>query len=282
MDESPQSPAAETAPEQQAVEAPTPPQAVADEPQGREYAVGDTVYLDGGAAYIIKEADWRVVVELAEGQVTTGQPVLQNLTRKGFEQALQRDVRNRQFYDSKPPTCKAWMMICGMCWKTACWIMSAGRMWPCWWPPAQATPSLPTTCTILIGNDAETMELETGDTADYRTDPAGVQVEILDKFGTKKAMAWLEVAAVARALAAGWELEQAPAPEVADEPQAGPGRWCDVATWCTWTTRRTPFRAWAKRCPCWYQTTDLQNPPRRRLYQCSRENLYNRLTWDER
>ena len=44
VDESPQSPAAETAPEQQAVEAPTPPQAVADEPQGREYAVGDTVY----------------------------------------------------------------------------------------------------------------------------------------------------------------------------------------------------------------------------------------------
>lgn len=282
VDESPQSPAAETAPEQQAVEAPTPPQAVADEPQGREYAVGDTVYLDGGAAYIIKEADWRVVVELAEGQVTTGQPVLQNLTRKGFEQALQRDVRNRQFYDFKAADLQSVdddmrdVLENGLLdnerRENVALLVATGA----------GNTELANYLYNSYGNDAETMELETGDTADYRTDPAGVQVEILDKFGTKKAMAWLEVAAVARALAAGWELEQAPAPEVADEPQAGPGRWCDVGDVVYMDNKAYTIQSMGKTVSLLVLDNDLQNPRDGGYISVPRENLYNRLTWDER
>src|SRR5699024_6285363 len=52
---------------------------------------------------------------------------------------------------------------------------------------------------------AETMELQTGDTADYFVSTGGFEINIHDKFNTTLGMNWQDAAAVLRAL---YELEQ--------------------------------------------------------------------------
>jgi N12 class adenine-specific DNA methylase len=53
----------------------------------------------------------------------------------------------------------------------------------------------------------ETMTLQTGHTADYRTSENGLGIEILDKYDTTLFFSWADIALVIRALAVKWQTE---------------------------------------------------------------------------
>lgn len=252
----------------------SPAQAGAEQPQGRMYAERDVVYLDGGAAYIITNIGHRVHLELAAGQDVTGVPAGQSMSRASFERELERNPKNRHFTDYLAADLQAVDddmvdvlengLLDVQTKATIADLLGKGA----------TNGDIANIIIQACGTDANTMELETGDTADFFTNVDGIQVDILDKFATKKSMSWLEVAAAVRSLAAGWE------PEPPAQEQAGPGRMCGVGDTVyldgkayTITTMDTNVRLLD------VETAQAGNPVH---ISVPRQNLYNRLSWDER
>ena len=195
------------------------PERTAYDPSAPVYNVGNTVYLDD-RAHQITELREDTVQLLPTGM---SYPIYRAESREGFEQLLRADNRNdfyTEFLPVNPDTADqdlrdvlAHGLIGAPNKAELSELLRTGKsnrevaLWL-----SRAYPDI-----------IETMELETGDTADYRTIPEGIELEVLDADEKRLAMLffrWDEVAPLLRGLYArqmdGFVQEQAePAVEAA-------------------------------------------------------------------
>ena len=175
------------------------PERTAYDPSAPVYNVGNTVYLDD-RAHQITELREDTVQLLPTGM---SYPIYRVESRERFEQLLRADNRNdfyTEFLPVNPDTADqdlrdvlahgligapdkaelSELLRTGKSnWEVALWL-------------SRAYPDI-----------IETMELETGDTADYRTIPKGIELEVLDADEKRLAMLffrWDEVAPLLRGL----------------------------------------------------------------------------------
>ena len=186
------------------------PEEKAYDPSTPIYHVGDTVYLEN-QEYRITELREDTVQLLPTGM---SYPIYRAESRERFEQLLQEDARNEvasEFLPLNPETADqdlrdvlAHGLIGAADKAELSKLLRSGKdnsevaLWL-----SRSYPDI-----------VETMELETGDTADYRTTPEGIELEILDADEKRLAMRyfrWDEVAPLLRGLYArqldGFELE---------------------------------------------------------------------------
>ena len=186
------------------------PDEKADDPSTPIYHVGDTVYLEN-QEYRITELREDTVQLLPTGM---SYPIYRAESRERFEQMLREDARNEattEFLPLNPETADqdlrdvlAHGLIGAADKAELSKLLRSGKdnsevaLWL-----SRSYPDI-----------VETMELETGDTADYRTTPEGIELEILDADEKRLAMRyfrWDEVAPLLRGLYArqldGFELE---------------------------------------------------------------------------
>ena len=195
------------------------PERTSYDPSAPVYNVGDTVYLDD-RAHQITELREDTVQLLPTGM---SYPIYRAESRERFEQLLRADNRNdfyTEFLPVNPDTADqdlrdvlAHGLIGAPNKAEVSELLRTGKsnrevaLWL-----SRAYPDI-----------IETMELETGDTADYRTIPEGIELEVLDADEKRLAMLffrWDEVAPLLRGLYArqmdGFVQEQAePAVEAA-------------------------------------------------------------------
>lgn len=201
------------------------PERTAYDPSAPVYNVGDTVYLDD-RAHQITELREDTVQLLPTGM---SYPIYRAESRERFEQLLRADNRNdfyTEFLPINPDTADqdlrdvlAHGLIGAPDKAELSELLRTGKsnrevaLWL-----SRAYPDI-----------IETMELETGDTADYRTIPEGIELEVLDADEKRLAMLffrWDEVAPLLRGLYArqldGFVQEQAEpymeAPAAEEEP----------------------------------------------------------------
>ena len=196
------------------------PERTAYDPSAPVYNVGDTVYLDD-RAHQITELREDTVQLLPTGM---SYPIYRAESRERFEQLLRADNRNdfyTEFLPVNPDTADQDLrdvLVHGLIGAPdkaeLSELMRTGKsnrevaLWL-----SRAYPDI-----------IETMELETGDTADYRTIPEGIELEVLDADEKRLAMLffrWDEVAPLLRGLYArqldGFVQEQE-APADVEEP----------------------------------------------------------------
>ena len=175
------------------------PERTAYDPSAPVYNVGDTVYLDD-RAHQITELREDTVQLLPTGM---SYPIYRAESRERFEQLLRADNRNdfyTEFLPVNPDTADqdlrdvlAHGLIGAPDKAELSELLRTGKsnrevaLWL-----SRAYPDI-----------IETMELETGDTADYRTIPEGIELEVLDADEKRLAMLffrWDEVAPLLRGL----------------------------------------------------------------------------------
>ena len=197
------------------------------DPATPPYHVGDTVYLDN-QKYQITELREDTVQLLPSGMAY---PIFRAESRERFETLLRADTRNEtinEFLPVNPDTADqdlrdvlAHGLIGAPDKAELSELMRTGK------PNSEIAQWLGRAFPGIV----ETMELETGDTADYRTTSEGIELEVLDADEKRLAMLyfrWDEVAPLLRGLYArqmdGFGREQAePAVEAAatvEEPAA--------------------------------------------------------------
>ncbi|WP_418507872.1 class I SAM-dependent methyltransferase, partial [Dysosmobacter sp.] len=196
------------------------PQRTSYDPAAPVYAVGDTVYIEDDA-YQITELREDTVQLLPTGMVY---PIYRAERKEQFEQLLRADRRNAYYTEFLPTDPdKADQDL----WD----VLSHGLISE--QEKAELSELLRTGKTNsevalwlsrAYPNIVETMELETGDTADYRTTPEGIELEVLGADEKRLAMLsfrWNQVAPLLRGLYArqldGFGQER---PEPAAEPPA--------------------------------------------------------------
>ena len=175
------------------------PEEKAYDPSTPIYHVGDTVYLEN-QEYCITELREDTVQLLPTGM---SYPIYRAESRERFEQLLREDARNEattEFLPLNPETADqdlrdvlAHGLIGAADKAELSKLLRSGKgnsevaLWL-----SRSYPDI-----------VETMELETGDTADYRTPPEGIELEILDADEKRLAMRyfrWDEVAPLLRGL----------------------------------------------------------------------------------
>ena len=163
------------------------------------YSVGDTVYLDGDA-YQITELRKNTVQLLPPGMVY---PVYRAESRERFERLLRQDSRNEAFVDfladdpNKADQDLRDVLVHGLIGPSdraeIAKLLSSGK----------GNGEIAHWLSAAYPNIIETMELETGDTADYRTMAEGIELEVLDADEKRLAMLffrWDEIAPILRGM----------------------------------------------------------------------------------
>ena len=175
------------------------PDEKADDPSAPIYHVGDTVYLEN-QEYRITELREDTVQLLPTGM---SYPIYRAESRERFEQLLREDARNEattEFLPLNPETVDQDLrdvLVRGLIGapdkEKLSELLRSG----------EGNSEVAQWLSRAYSDIVETMELETGDTADYRTTPEGIELEILDADEKRLAMRyfrWDEVAPLLRGL----------------------------------------------------------------------------------
>ena len=175
------------------------PDEKADDPSTPIYHVGDTVYLEN-QEYRITELREDTVQLLPTGM---SYPIYRAESRERFEQLLREDARNEattEFLPLNPETVDQDLrdvLVHGLIGapdkEKLSELLRSG----------ESNSEVSQWLSRAYSDIVETMELETGDTADYRTTPEGIELEILDADEKRLAMRyfrWDEVAPLLRGL----------------------------------------------------------------------------------
>ena len=173
------------------------PERTAYDPSTPVYSVGNTVYLDNQEYQITGLRD--TTVELLPNGAAY--PIFRAENRDRFETLLQRDSRNgtiTEYLASNPVNVDQDLME----------VLAAGLLTTQdkasisgWLRAGESNTRIAQHLSELFADRADTLELLTGDTADFRTSPTGIEVEVLDDEEKKLVMlgsSWGEIAPIFR------------------------------------------------------------------------------------
>ncbi len=168
----------------------------ARDPLAPVYQVGDTVYLDDKPFTItevglfdvhLNDPSQRFPVSRAEG-------------KEQFERLLRRDSRNGHITEFLPADLKGTdddlreVLTAGLLTGQDKEYISG------WLRSGEGNTRIAQRLSETFAGRAETMELMTGDTADYFTSTTGIEAEIHDKFSSRRSASWEQAAPILRAL----------------------------------------------------------------------------------
>ena len=179
---------------------PAPPAEEHRDPLAPAYQVGDTVYLDDTRFVIAEVRDFGVQLS----DPTLAYPIFRSESKETFERLLRHDERNSQITDYLSTGHDA---ADGDLWEVLTaedGLLSAEERdtIASWLGAGDGNPRIAPFLSKMLTGRAETMELETGETADYFTSAAGMEIDILNSDENKKAalfFQWRDVASVLRA-----------------------------------------------------------------------------------
>ncbi len=163
------------------------------------YGVGDSVYLDGKEYTITSLDRWHV--ELLDP--TLSYPVYQLETREDFERLLKQDQRNGPITEFLPADLERFdqdlreVLTSGLLTDRDKDYVSQ------WLRNGEGNTKIAQRLSAQFAGRVETMDLVTGEAADYRAATTGLEVEIIrddDKILATASASWRELAAVLRAL----------------------------------------------------------------------------------
>lgn len=175
------------------------PEEPAYNPASPPYHMGDTVYLDN-QEYRITELRENTVQLLPNG---VAYPVFRAESRERFEGLLRQDSRNgavTEYLAPNPSNVDQDLLEV-----LATGLLSAQdkEYISGWLRDGEGNTRIAQRLSELFANRAETMELATGDTADFRTYTTGIEVEILDSEERRLAAlggSWGDMAPILRGL----------------------------------------------------------------------------------
>ena len=198
-----------------------PQAAVVSEPSAatpiRSYAVGDTVYLENDKPYVIGNLDYHV--RLREADDTRPVPIFRSESFGDFERLLRRNPKNKEYTDflaadlgELHPDLRD-VLENGLLSQEhkdsiAELIGIAGA----------TNDELFNYLSNTFPREAETMTLESGETADFFTTPHDITIEIHNKYNTRYSFSWSDIAPILRSMAVS-EWRQA---NISVEQQAEP------------------------------------------------------------
>ena len=170
------------------------------DPLAPAYQVGDTVYLDDTRFVIAEVRDFGVQLS----DPTLAYPIFRSESKETFERLLRRDERNSQITDYLSTGHDAadgdlWEVLTA---EDGLLSTEERDVIASWLGAGDGNTQIAQLLSEMLADRAETMELETGETADYFTSAAGIEINILDSDENKKAalfFQWRDVAAVLRA-----------------------------------------------------------------------------------
>ena len=169
------------------------------DPMAPAYKVGDTVYLEK-KPYIIADV-YPSNVNLQDPSQTY--PILRSESKSRFEASLLLDSRNgpiTEFLPMNLETCNEDMreVLASHLFTSRDKYYISG-----WFRASEGNSSVAHRLSELFAGRAETVELDTGEKADYFTSTVSIEINILDNDDNKKAVAtaqWSEAAALLRGL----------------------------------------------------------------------------------
>lgn len=175
------------------------PEEPAYNPASPPYHMGDTVYLDN-QEYRITELRENTVQLLPNG---VAYPVFRAESRERFEGLLRQDSRNGAVTEYLAPNLSN--VDQDLLEVLATGLLSAQdkEYISGWLRDGEGNTRIAQRLSELFANRAETMELATGDTADFRTYTTGIEVEILDSEERRLAAlggSWGDMAPIFRGL----------------------------------------------------------------------------------
>lgn len=135
---------------------------------------------------------------------TLAYPIFRSESKETFERLLRRDERNSQITDYLSTGHDAadgdlWEVLTA---EDGLLSTEERDVIASWLGAGDGNTQIAQLLSEMLADRAETMELETGETADYFTSAAGIEINILDSDENKKAalfFQWRDVAAVLRA-----------------------------------------------------------------------------------
>ena len=171
-------------------------QAQARDPLAPAYQAGDTVYLDDKPFTITEVGLFDVHLD----DPSLRFPVSRAEGKEQFERLLQRDSRNGHITEFLPADLKKLdddlreVLTSGLFTEQDKAYISG------WLRSGEGNTQIAKRLSETFAGRAETMELVTGDTADYFTSTTSIEVEIHDKFSSRRSASWENIAPVLRAM----------------------------------------------------------------------------------
>ena len=154
------------------------------------YKAGDTVYLEDTEFLIEEVRDGEVMLR----GTAPDNSALRMEGKEAFERLLLRDTRNgaiTEFLSSEPDSINGDLRE----------VLSSGllddryRAYIAGWiRSGESNTRIAQRLSEIYAGTVETIELETGDTADYRASTIGLSIELQDRFHTELAYSWTEIA----------------------------------------------------------------------------------------
>ncbi len=168
----------------------------ARDPLAPAYQVGDTVYLDD-KPFVIENIG-TLDVQLRDPSLRY--PVFRSESIERFERLLQYDLRNgpiTEFFSADLEKADADLREV----LTSGLLTDRDKMYISGWlRSGEGNTHIEKRLSDTLAGRTETMELITGETADYYASTTGIEVEIQDKYHSRRSMSWGEVVPVLRAL----------------------------------------------------------------------------------
>ena len=168
----------------------------ARDPLAPAYRAGDTVYLDD-KPFTITEVG---MFDIHLNDPSQRFPVSRAEGKEQFERLLRRDSRNGHITEFLPADLKGTdddlreVLTAGLLTGQDKEYISG------WLRSGEGNTRIAQRLSETFAGRAETMELMTGDTADYFTSTTGIEAEIHDKFSSRRSASWEQAAPILRAL----------------------------------------------------------------------------------
>nr|WP_242869099.1 SNF2-related protein [Ruthenibacterium lactatiformans] len=168
----------------------------ARDPLAPAYQVGDTVYLDDTAFVIENIGTFDVQLR----DPAQRYPIFRSESKERFEMLLRRDSRNgpiTEFLSADLEKADADMREV----LTSALLIDRDKAYISgWFRSGEGNTHIEQRLSETFAGRAETTELITGETADYYTSTTGIEVDIQDKYNSRRSMSWREAVLVLRTL----------------------------------------------------------------------------------
>ena len=170
--------------------------APARDPLAPAYQAGDTVYLDD-TPFTITEVG---LFDIHLSDPSQRFPVSRAEGKEQFERLLQRDSRNGAITEFLPANLKETNDDLREVLTSGLFTSMDKDYISGWLRSGEGNTRIAKRLSEVFAGRAETMELVTGETADYFTSTTGIEIEIHDKFSSRRSASWEQTASVLRAL----------------------------------------------------------------------------------
>ncbi|MBR0311740.1 MAG: PTS system mannose/fructose/sorbose family transporter subunit IID, partial [Oscillospiraceae bacterium] len=167
------------------------------DPLAPAYKAGDTVYLENTAYEITEVSDYNVQLK----DPTLFYPVFRSENRRNFEDMLHRDARNGPITEYLAANLRDADsdLQDALTWDGGLLENRDKELIVGWIRAGEGNTKIAQRLSETYAGRSDTMTMQTGETLDYYTSTTGIEINIQDKYSTKRNFPWAEAARILRA-----------------------------------------------------------------------------------